>query len=64
LQPFVSVTFPAFVGAVTGISQSGIDISEKVWMTYNKKELLPGSYDGLADVSVPRDIRYSKKAAK
>jgi len=61
LQPFVSVAFPAFVGAVTGISQSGIGISEKVWMTYNKKELLPGSYDGLADVFVLRDILQTSK---
>ena len=48
-------------GAVTGISQSGIGISEKVWMTYDKRELLPGSYNGLADVFVLRDILQNSK---
>jgi len=61
-QAFVSISFPGFVGAITGISQSGIGISEKVWMKYGKyKDLLPGSYNGLADVLVLREIlEFSK----
>jgi len=53
---FASVTFPGMVGAITGISQSGIGISEKVWMTYDTPDLQPGSYHGLADVFVLRHI--------
>eukprot|EP01038_Epipyxis_sp_PR26KG_P006963 gene6963-9518_t len=53
---FVSVSFPGFVGAITGISQRGIGISEKVWMTYDKRELQPGSYNGESDVFILRDI--------
>lgn len=53
---FVSVSFPGFVGVITGVSQSGIGISEKVWMTYDTPSLQPGSYDGEADVFVLRDI--------
>lgn len=61
-QGFVSISFPGFVGAITGISQSGIGISEKVWMVYKKHgSLLPGSYNGLADVLVLREIlEFSK----
>jgi len=62
--PFVSVAFPGFVGAITGISSSGVGISEKVWMTYDKPSLQPGSYDGEADVFVLRDIlEYSVNRA-
>ena len=53
---FVSISFPAFVGVITGISSRGVGISEKVWETYDKRELQPGSYDGEADVFVLRDI--------
>lgn len=53
---FVSITFPGFVGAITGVSQSGIGISEKVWMTYDTPDLQPGSYQGEADIFVLRDI--------
>lgn len=53
---FVSISFPAFVGAITGIAQNGVGISEKVWMTYDKRSLQSGSYDGLADVFVLRDL--------
>jgi hypothetical protein len=53
---FVSVSFPAFVGVITGISSRGVGISEKVWENYNKFDLQPGSYDGEADVFVLRDI--------
>jgi len=62
--PFVSVAFPAFVGAITGVSSSGVGISEKVWMTYDTPSLQPGSYDGEADVFVLRDIlQYSTSRA-
>lgn len=53
---FVSVTFPGFVGVITGVSERGVGVSEKVWMTYDKIDLQPGSYDGEADVFVLRDI--------
>lgn len=59
-RSFVMVGFPGFVGAVTGIAQDGIGISEKVWMTYDKKSIQPGSYTGEPDVFVLRDIlQYS-----
>lgn len=58
---FASLSFPGFVGVITGVSQSGIGVSEKVWMTYNKYSLLPGSYDGEADVLVLRDILEQSK---
>lgn len=63
---FVSVSFPGFVGAITGVSKSGIGISEKVWMDYSSVEgLQPGSYDGEADVFVLRDIlEYSQTKAE
>lgn len=53
---FVSVSFPGFVGVITGVSQSGIGVSEKVWMTYDTPDLQPGTYQGEADVMVLRDI--------
>ena len=35
-----SITFPDFVGAITGVSHSGIGIiSEKVWMPYDTQVL-------------------------
>ena len=55
-DPFVSVAFPGMVGVITGVSQSGIGVSEKVWMTHDKRDLQPGSYDGEPDVFVLRDI--------
>jgi len=59
--PFVTVGFPGFVGVVTGVSQVGVGVSEKVWMTYDTPDLQPGSYDGEADVLVLRDIlQFSK----
>ena len=33
---FVSISFPSFVGVITGVAQGGIGVSEKVWMTYDK----------------------------
>jgi hypothetical protein len=58
---FVSVSFPGFVGVITGVSQSGIGVSEKVWMTYDRRSLQPGSYDGEPDVFVLRDILQNSK---
>ncbi|GMH67153.1 hypothetical protein TL16_g04606 [Triparma laevis f. inornata] len=55
-QAFTSLSFPGFVGVVTGVSEKGIGVSEKVWMTYDKRSIQPGSYDGLADVLVIRNI--------
>jgi hypothetical protein len=59
---FVSVAFPGFVGSITGVSQSGIGISEKVWMTYNEKsDIQPGNYKGVPDSFMLRNIlEYSK----
>lgn len=56
MRSFAMVSWPGFVGAVTGIAQNGVGISEKVWMTYDKKSIQPGSYDGEPDVFVLRDI--------
>jgi hypothetical protein len=53
---FVSVSFPGMVGVITGISEHGIGVSEKVWMTYDTPNMQKGSYDGEADVLVLRDI--------
>jgi hypothetical protein len=58
---FTTVSFPGFVGVVTGVSQNGIGVSEKVWMTYDKVSLQPGSYDGEADIFVLRDILQNSK---
>lgn len=61
---FVSVSFPGFVGAITGVSKYGIGISEKVWMTYDFIGIQPGSYDGLADIFALRNIlEFSKTRA-
>jgi hypothetical protein len=63
-QAFAAVSFPGFVGVVTGVSQSGVGISEKVWMTYDKRSLQKGSYKGEADIFVLRDIlEHSKNKA-
>jgi hypothetical protein len=58
---FVSVSFPGMVGVVTGVSQSGIGVSEKVWETYQGTGMQPGSYDGEADIFVLRDILQQSK---
>lgn len=60
-RAFASVSFPGMVGVVTGVAQDGIGISEKVWMTYDKYSLKPGSYDGEPDVFVLRDILENSK---
>lgn len=59
---FVSVTFPGMVGVITGVSQSGVGISEKVWMTYDTPSIQPGSYDGEPDVFVLRDLLQNAKS--
>lgn len=66
---FVAVSFPGFVGAITGMSDKGIAISEKVWMINNPNPhdddgLQPGSYDGEADCFVLRDILQHAKNRK
>lgn len=58
---FASVTFPGMVGVITGVSQSGVGISEKVWMTYDTPSIQPGSYDGEPDVFVLRDLLQNAK---
>jgi len=55
-QSFVSVAFPGFTGVITGVSEKGVGISEKVWMTYDKPSTQPGEYNGEADVFVLRDL--------
>lgn len=58
---FVSVAFPGFVGSITGVSQHGVGISEKVYMVYGPSSLQPGNYQGNPDVFVLRQIlEYSK----
>jgi hypothetical protein len=64
-RAFASLSFPGMVGVITGVAQDGIGISEKVWMTYDKYSLQPGSYDGEPDVFVLRDIlEHSKNRAE
>jgi hypothetical protein len=54
---FASLGFPGLVGVVTGISEEGIGLSEKVWEVYNTTTgVQPGAYDGEADVLVMRDV--------
>jgi hypothetical protein len=38
-QAFASLSFPGFVGVITGVSERGIGVSEKVWMTYDKRSV-------------------------
>jgi len=55
-KSYVTVSFPSFVGVITGVSESGVGVSEKVWMTYDTPSIQPGSYDGIPDVLALRDI--------
>ena len=56
-QAFASVSFPGLVGVVTGVSERGIGLSEKVWEVYNSSTgVQKGHYDGEADVLVMRDV--------
>lgn len=54
-RAFISITFPAFVGVITGVAQDGIGISEKFGDDH------PGAYDGEPDVFVLRDILQQSK---
>jgi hypothetical protein len=46
-QAFATIGFPGLVGVVTGVSQRGIGLSEKVWETYNGTTgVQKGHYDG------------------
>jgi len=54
-RAFAMITWPGMVGAITGIAQDGIGITEKVWYN-NGKDDPAGSYDGEADVFVLREI--------
>lgn len=56
MRAFATVMFPGMVGVITGVSDKGVGISEKVWMTYDDPSLQPGSYDGEPDVFVLRDL--------
>lgn len=53
---FAAVTWPGFVGAVTGINEVGVGISEKVWMVNGKKNIQPGRYDGIPDAFTLRYV--------
>jgi hypothetical protein len=53
---FVSITFPGFAGAITGVSQRGIGLSQKVWTTYDDRGYLPGTFEGETCVFVLRNI--------
>lgn len=64
-RAYAAVSFAGFAGIVTGVAQDGVGISEKVWMTYNKYSLQPGSYDGEADIFVLRDLlAFAKNRAE
>jgi hypothetical protein len=57
VQGFASLAFPGFVGVITGTSERGIGLSEKVWLQSNVTGgKQPGAYDGEADVLVMRDV--------
>lgn len=58
---FAEVKFPGLVGTITGVSQSGIGISEKVWMVNRQKNLQYGRYDGVPDVFALRHILEHSK---
>jgi len=56
-QGFASIGFPGLVGVITGVSEKGIGLSEKVWEVYNSSTgVQKGHYDGEADVLVMRDV--------
>jgi hypothetical protein len=57
IQGFASLAFPGLVGVITGVSERGIGLSEKVWEVYNTTTgVQRGHYDGEADVLVMRDV--------
>lgn len=53
---FATVSFPGFVGVITGVSQTGIGISQKVWEVTDMDGLQPGTFQGEADCFVLREI--------
>lgn len=53
---FVSITFPGSAGAITGVSQRGIGLSQKVWTVYDGRGYLPGTFEGETCVFVLRNI--------
>eukprot|EP00911_Craspedida_sp_UC1_P002795 UC1_evm1s2046 len=53
--PFAAISFMAFVGAVTGFSPH-IALSEKVWETYRKESVQPGTYKGSPVVLIIREM--------
>lgn len=62
-RAFAAVSFPGMVGIITGISQGGVGISEKVWYTSGAEDP-PGTYDGESDVFVLRDaLQHAKTKA-
>jgi hypothetical protein len=64
MRSFAMVGFPGFVGAVTGIAEDGVGISEKVWMV-DGEGLQPGNFNGEPDVFVLRDIlQYASTRAE
>jgi hypothetical protein len=56
-QAFASLAFPGLTGVITGVSEDGIALSEKVWEVSNMtKGVQAGRYNGEADVLVMRDV--------
>lgn len=63
-RAFAAVSFPGMVGIITGISQRGVGISEKVWYRSGQEDP-PGTYDGESDVFVLRDaLQFAKTKAE
>lgn len=54
-NPFASVGFPGFAGAITGFS-SKVALSEKVWETYEGTGVQSGHYDGIPVTVMIRDM--------
>lgn len=62
---FVSVSWPAFVGVITGVAQNGVGISEKVWEVTGMDGMQPGTFEGEADIFVLRDmLQFAKTKAE
>jgi hypothetical protein len=66
-QSWVDVKFPGLVGSITGVSQSGVGISEKVFMVSDNehgKNMQWGKYDGVPDVFALRHILEHSKTRR
>jgi isopenicillin-N N-acyltransferase-like protein len=62
--PFAAVSFSGLVGVVTGFSEH-IGMSEKVWETYRKVDVQPGTYDGMPVVMIIREmLQFSSSKAE